>query len=225
MDNQHESEDIPLDRLLPGTLDGDNKLPPAPSHRYLILKDEESSHKVDSQIGNPVTHLSWNPVPFRALGLQFLLPRLWRREDEPAKIAFAKVWRLALLRGLIHILPVSAAIALIVLNCKGPYVGNSAEWVSMLQFVAEVFELLMQASLVAVLFTYVRYECVMSGGMPLGALFAGLHSLQLSYLWSLEFLGSLSATCLRGRRNSSSPFSYLPWSSSLQQSAPRVPSL
>ena len=139
----------------------------------------------------------------RAFGLPILayaLPSVRREKEEPAKVALSSSWGIALLRAMIHVVPVGASITLIVLNTRGLYAGKQESWNSILQFVAKALEMCMQASIAAVVFTYVRYEFAINGGMPFGALFAGLQVMQLSYLWSLEYWGTFSAACLSKRR-------------------------
>jgi hypothetical protein len=78
----------------------------------------------------------------------------------------------------------------------GAYLNN----ISLLQFAAKLHELTMQASLATILLTYIRYELTFGLGLPFGALFSGLQITQLSYLWSLEFWGSMSSTKFPIRR-------------------------
>ena len=62
---------------------------------------------------------------------------------------------------------------------------------------------MIQASLTAILFSYIRYEMVMGNGLPFGALFSGLQISQISYLWSKEFWGSITSRYLPFRRKAS----------------------
>lgn len=82
---------------------------------------------------------------------------------EEKKIAFRRDYTHALVYGLvIHLLPAGAALALIVLNSTQYYVGGElagpsgqdAEKLGALNFAAKLHELLMLASLAAVLFAY-----------------------------------------------------------------------
>ena len=52
---------------------------------------------------------------------------------------------------------------------------------------------MIQASLAAIILSYIRHEMVLGKGIPFGALFSGLQINQISYLWSMEFWGSLSS--------------------------------
>lgn len=68
-------------------------------------------------------------------------------ENEASKIALRKSRATALLRGTVHLIPVSVAITVIVLNSVGVYVGGNASWLPSLQFLAKLQEMLMQASI------------------------------------------------------------------------------
>lgn len=63
-----------------------------------------------------------------------------------------------------------------------------------------MLEILLQASLAAMLYGLIRHFALGKDPLPLGSLFAPLNVTSLSYLWSLELWGSLTAKCLRGRR-------------------------
>jgi hypothetical protein len=137
-------------------------------------------------------------ILFRTLGLQSLRFAFLHKNEAP-KIALRKSRAVALLRGTVHLIPVSVAITVMVLNSVGVYVGGHASWLPSLQFLAKLQEILMQASIATVVFAYVRHELI-SHDMPFGAVFSGLQVTTLSYLWSLEFWGSFTSPHLRGRR-------------------------
>lgn len=105
----------------------------------------------------------------------------------------------ALLGLVVHIIPLAAALSLIVLNIKTKFVGTGDVEVP-LQFLAKFLELFAQASICNVVFTYVRLELIGQRPFPFGALFAGLSVTNLSYLWSPEFLGSITSSSLMGCR-------------------------
>lgn len=137
----------------------------------------------------------------RALGLNvvlsfFVLLRhktVGKGYDESIKIAIRRSRRTALLRALIHILPVSVALWEIVLNWNTYFVGYNVYNLAYYQFGAKLHEIAIQASLSAVIFSYVNYELLLGGGIPFGALFSGLQISQASYLWSMEFWGTVSS--------------------------------
>ena len=52
---------------------------------------------------------------------------------------------------------------------------------------------MIQASLAAVVLGYVRHELILGKGLPFGTLFSGLQVSQVSYLWSMEFWGSIGS--------------------------------
>ena len=140
---------------------------------------------------------------FRALGLS-LIYNVWidirykgKSVPEPTKTAIYKDARTAFLAGLIHLIPISASLVLVVLNWRGYYIGgelagatgqDDAKFLA-LQFAAKLHELAIVASLAAVIFSYIRHELVKNNGMPFGAIAAGLSFKDVSFLWSVEFWG------------------------------------
>ena len=135
---------------------------------------------------------------FRYLGRQ--QRRLGRRHEESIKVAIRRSRGVALLRTLIHIVPVGIAIWEVVLNWNTYYVGSFALNQVYYQLGAKVHEIMMQASLAAMVFSYIRYELALGDGLPFGALFSGLQINQVSYLWSMEFWGSVNSGILPLRR-------------------------
>lgn len=110
---------------------------------------------------------------------------------EQTKVAICKNRTTALLRALIHIFPASVALWEIVLNWNTYFVGYSVYNQAYYQFGAKLHEIAIEASLSAVIFSYVRYELLLGDGIPFGALFSGLQVAQASYLWSMEFFGTV----------------------------------
>ena len=110
---------------------------------------------------------------------------------EQTKIAIRKSRTTALLRALIHIIPVTVALWEVVLNWNTYFVGYNVYNLAYYQFGAKLHEMAIQASLSAVIFSYVRYELVLGDGIPFGALFSGLQISQASYFWSMEFWGTV----------------------------------
>lgn len=83
--------------------------------------------------------------------------------------------------------PLGAAIALLVLRWSNYWVGENPPNATTLQFVAKFHELLMQVSIVEIMLFIVRSEATQEF-VPLGALSGAVQATQLSYLWSLDFL-------------------------------------
>lgn len=110
---------------------------------------------------------------------------------EPIKIAICKDRTVALLRSLIHLIPISVALFEIVLNWNTYYVGVSVYNQATYRLLAKIHEMLIQASLTAVIFSYVRHEITVGHGVPFGTLVSGLHISQFSYLWSMEFWAAI----------------------------------
>ena len=147
-------------------------------------------------------------VLLRALGLNLIIVGLRSLQylvlgkgyDEPTKIAIRKSRKTALLRALIHIVPLGVAMWEIIFNWNTYYVGSSVRNQALYQFGAKLHEMTAQASIAAVVFSYVRYELSLGQGLPFGALFSGLQVSQASYLWSMEFWGSICSKNLSFRR-------------------------
>lgn len=107
--------------------------------------------------------------------------------SEPEKVAIRQSRVTALLRLLIHALPLGVAIFEVSLNWKGRYVGAHFNKQNYLQFVAKAHEILVQASLATIILSFTRYHISAGKGMPFGAMLVALQFLQVSYLWSVEF--------------------------------------
>ena len=141
---------------------------------------------------------STGKVISRVFGLSLLLEAVkslryltGRGLHEPLKIAINKSRWIAFARSLIHIIPVGFALFEIILNWNSFYVGVDKYNQASYQLIAKIHELMIQASLGTILFSYIRHEIVIGEGLPFGALFSGLQLNQISYLWSLEYWGSI----------------------------------
>lgn len=147
-------------------------------------------------------------VVFRALGLRVIISAcrslrhraVGKGYDEPTKIAIRKSRATALMRAFIHIVPAGVAMWEIVINWNTYYFAATIRNQAYYQFGAKVHEMTAQASLAAIVFSYIRYEISLGQGLPFGALFSGLQISQASYLWSLEFWGSIRSKHLPIRR-------------------------
>lgn len=147
-------------------------------------------------------------VLFRALGLNVIISAfsslrhlaVGKGYDEPTKIAIRKSRATALVRALIHVIPVGVAMWEIIINWNTYYLGATIRNQAYYQFGAKVHEMTAQASLAAIVFSYIRYEMSLGQGLPFGALFSGLQISQASYLWSMEFWGSICSKHLPVRR-------------------------
>jgi hypothetical protein len=136
---------------------------------------------------------------FRALGLSILTytyPAIFTKRTKPSsdheekKVAISRDRRRAALRCCIHVIPIGASVALAYLNVRGYYIGGELAGPSGqdsaklggLQFAAKMHELSINASIAAMLLSYIRYELTMGIGLPFGALVAGQRFTELSYL-------------------------------------------
>lgn len=120
--------------------------------------------------------------------------------DEPTKIAIRRSRATALLRSLIHVVPIGVAMWKISINWYTYYLGATTLNQAYYQFAAKVHEMTAQASLAAIVFSYIRYEMALGQSLPFGALFSGLQIAQARYLWSMEFWGSVCSKHLSVRR-------------------------
>lgn len=103
-----------------------------------------------------------------------------------ANITNRRECHVVLLRSMFCAVPLAGALALIVLNFKTQYFCADSTWLPVLQFIAKAHEILMQASIAAVMFTYVWRQLTMGCTLPYGAIFAALQTSQLSYIFSPE---------------------------------------
>ena len=146
----------------------------------------------------------WQTTFLRAFGLQ-LFGRILRSIRHPmgkglhekTKIAISQNRSTALLRALIHLVPVGVAMYEIILNWNTYYVGSTSYSQAFYQTLAKAHEIMIQASIAAIVLTCIRKELAVGEGIPFGLLFAGLQVSQISYLWSLEFWGSFRTAALR----------------------------
>ncbi|KAG7008901.1 hypothetical protein G7Y79_00004g014850 [Physcia stellaris] len=93
---------------------------------------------------------------------------------EKTKVAIARNRTTALLRAMIHFVPVGVAMYEIILNWNTYYVGANSYNQAVYQALAKAHEIMIQASIATIVN-------------------------QISYLWSLEFWGSLSTKASRSR--------------------------
>ena len=100
-----------------------------------------------------------------------------------------------------HVLPVGAAIAMVLLSVGSYYIGGELAGpsghddvkLSGLQFAAKLHEITIHASLSVIVVGLIRHELVAGEGIPFGAIFGSLQFSGISYLCSNEFLGTLKA--------------------------------
>jgi len=166
-------------------------------HRPLISAFVEealdaSTSPSQQGITGPFKYLA---IFFRAIGAQLVSSLTFTRSRfEPLKVAIHKDRRVTLIRLLVHVLPLAGALCLIVLNGTVLRIKRTS-WLPLLQFVAKLHEILMQTSLAATLMAYTRAQ-LCKGAAPFGAIFSGIQVSSLSYIWSLEFAGLVTAKWL-----------------------------
>ncbi|KAL8947621.1 MAG: hypothetical protein Q9222_006119 [Ikaeria aurantiellina] len=150
------------------------------------------------------SYIAYATGTLRSLGLNVLVYILQHflglGLDEIPKKAFQRDRVMALLRAMIHIIPFTVAMAEVIINWRGYYVGANIDGLSYLQFAAKLHEMAMQSSLAVIVFGYVRHVLFSGRALPIGALLSGLQLTQLSYLWSMELWGIASSNIPLRRR-------------------------
>ena len=115
---------------------------------------------------------------------------------EPTKIALSNRRRDALIASLVPVLPILVTIPVLWLCTNNVYwddLGSPHQnmilqgW----QFAAKGHEILIVASLSAIILHRIRYELCVSDGVPLGLVTAGYQLNSVAYLWGPEFWGSI----------------------------------
>jgi hypothetical protein len=140
---------------------------------------------------------------FKALGLSAgfnLFAKLfgWPVREEK-KAVMKKDRMMATLRCIVHLVPMSGAVALLILNGSNHYIGGElsgsagqdSQKLGALLFAAKLHELFMLASLSAIVITYIRKELAFGEGVPFGTVFAAGQFKDLTFLWSPELWGSV----------------------------------
>ncbi|KAF7596481.1 hypothetical protein BBP40_001353 [Aspergillus hancockii] len=129
----------------------------------------------------------------RVLGLQlFVLPfrKLYGINVETPKVAVRKSRVSALLRALVHLVPIGASLALVILNLKHLYLGATVANVSYLQFAAKAHEIFIQASLTYIVANEIGRQLTRPSGLPFGLIFSPAKVTDVTFLWSSAFAGS-----------------------------------
>lgn len=144
----------------------------------------------------------------RALGLQvfsqisFSWTRNGRKHDvEPPKPVVRTSLSTSLALATIHILPVMVSITVIGLNLGHLWLGktlpgsltSNSLMSAMFQVFAKVQELLIVASLTAVVYHVLVHNLIVGDGVPFGFLCASFSFSEISYFWSSGFWGALDS--------------------------------
>ena len=155
--------------------------------------------------------LSLRRNPFlRSIGFEipFIFSQNSNLPEEP-KIVIHTSRRLALARSSVHIIPIAVSITIIYLNLVPLYLGRTLPGsiidpptnIALLQVAAKTQELLIVASMTTIVIHVIRQELCSGAGVPLGMIGGGFMFTALSYFWSPELWGSLSAKCSWGTRS------------------------
>jgi hypothetical protein len=136
----------------------------------------------------------------RLFKLQSLAPfKSWRSPIGHKKVALRHSHVVATGHALLQLVPLCGAITLLILNWSQYFVGPSFNLSTTLQFVAKLHELLMQTPIVEIILCIIRAQAI-EVYIPLGALSATTQALQISYIWSNDFLGAITSQSLTGSR-------------------------
>ena len=121
------------------------------------------------------------------------------KHTELRKPVVTKSFRTAALRCGVHVLPTMVSIVAISLNLRHVFLGRTLPGsldqtmsMALLQIAAKLQEMLIIASLAALVLEVLRYEMMYRGGIPLGLVGSSFQFASLSYFWSPDFWGSFS---------------------------------
>ena len=168
-----------------------------PSQTREDTVDESNVYAICQVFGLTLLHEAWKALRQRGSPI-----------FETRKIAVRKDRLIAILRGTIHVLPAGISIAICLLNSIGYYIGSELagpqgqdyEKLAGLQMAAKLHELTMLASIGDMLVHYVRHGLLFGAGLPFGMIFAGQQFKDISFLWSLEFWGTIRGFIGQPRR-------------------------
>jgi hypothetical protein len=129
--------------------------------------------------------------------LALWIPQHWhsmRNCDEKPKVAQHCNRKLSVLRALVHLLPTLACIALVALNLRTVLIGSvSTVTLTALQFAAKGLEILIQGSITIVVLAVIRSQLLQPGTFPFGGVLGPYRVTDVSYLWSWDLWGALTA--------------------------------
>ncbi|KAH5752356.1 hypothetical protein HBI65_214070 [Parastagonospora nodorum] len=162
-----------------------------------LLSGEDEHHK--DRPSAPYPKISGFLRQFRLgfLAIAFGSCLNWRSNTEYRKVAMYHSRTIAATHSLLHLVPLSGAVTLLVLQLTSYFVSLGDVDSTMLQFVAKLHELFMQASIIEIMFCLVRTQ-VINGFVPLGLLSGVVQATQLSYIWSLDYLSIYRSFGFRG---------------------------
>ncbi|EON68685.1 hypothetical protein W97_07943 [Coniosporium apollinis CBS 100218] len=139
------------------------------------------------------------PALLRAVGLDVISSLFFNSKEPKKPVIVQSVW-IASSRCAVHLLPALVSIVIIALNLQTYFIGfqlagiPDTDRISMaaLQVTAKLQELLIVASVGAIIHHQLRSCLHDSQGLPFGLLGSGLSFTQVSFFWSQAFVGSLT---------------------------------
>ena len=119
-----------------------------------------------------------------------------------------------LLHGIPHLFPLLATVAIICLNAREIYwqdlgLRDQNAKLQALQYASKAHEMMMVASLTAIVVYQIRYDLSGSKGVPLGFLTAGFQLSDLSFVFTRKFFGGATARVHSGGWSRFSLLTYL----------------
>ena len=134
----------------------------------------------------------------------------WNATTEHRKVAIHHNRAVSAAHSLLHVIPLSGAILLLVFPWTNQWVDEESDHSTELQFAAKLHELLMQASIAEVLLSLIRAGLI-NGFVPFGTLSGAMQPTQLSYLWSLDFFSLFRSRAFQGWRRTPLPTASCPY--------------
>lgn len=171
-------------------------------HLPIFRRRRATADKLSSSENAESSGREWLRTEFRIPRFQlFEHSAASTQSHEPKKVALYRNRRMAWLYTIIHFLPFTAAMTLVILNLRSTYIGDAqSDRIIALQFAAKLMEVLTQASIATTTLGVVRQYVLQVNDLPFGGLMAPYRTADLSYLWSLDFWGCVTSPALNLKR-------------------------
>lgn len=151
---------------------------------------EKSNTHLAIQMAGPNLRAFYRSIQFQ------IVPQAtkWRNSHELKKTAIYRSRKAAIFHALVHIIPLTTATTIVILNVRTMFIGSvSTNVITAIRFASKLLEVLMQASIAAVVLACVRTRVLRSHELPFGGLTTPFTVKDLSSLWSLELWSCLTA--------------------------------
>lgn len=145
------------------------------------------------------------PTVLRPLGLRILSD--FRNKTEPRKKVVYQSLPAVLTRSLIHLVPATVSIVLVVVNCNGIFVGRELTGESgrddvknaAIQIAAKIQELFILSSLGSIVLHLIRERLLFGEGVALGLLGSDKAFSQVTFFLSTDFWGGFASYFGKGK--------------------------